>query len=137
MHIKGVLLEDKGLTLSVHYRNVMGLFSEEIETVVKSIVNLCKKKFIMTHGKKVYDIRPNINWDKGKGLQKLVRLLNKKGTFKIYIGDDRTDEDAFRVMGKEDFAIRVGYKRNSLASYYLKDPKEVVSFLQHLTTILA
>lgn len=130
-------MEDKGLTLSVHYRNVMGIFSEEIEAVVKSIVNHCKKEFIMTHGKKVCDIRPNINWDKGRGLLKLTQSLDKKGTFKIYIGDDRTDEDAFRVMGKEDFAIRVGYKRNSLASYYLKDPKEVVSFLQHLTTILA
>lgn len=136
MHIKGVLLEDKGLTLSVHYRDVMGIFSEELEAVVKSIVNHCKEKFIMTCGKKVYDIRPNINWDKGRGLLKLTQLLDKKGTFKIYIGDDRTDEDAFRVMGKRDISIRVGYKRSSLASYYLKDPKEVVSFLQHLTTIL-
>ena len=46
MHIKGVLLEDKGLTFSVHYRNVTGISSEEIEAAVKSIVNHYKEKFI-------------------------------------------------------------------------------------------
>ncbi|HHT9152799.1 MAG TPA: trehalose-phosphatase [Candidatus Hypogeohydataceae bacterium YC40] len=135
-HINGVLLEDKGLTLSVHYRNVPNRFSKELRAVVVSVINRHSEKFIVTHDKKVYEIRPNINWDKGRAVLKLSHYLGKRKMLKIYIGDGRTDEDAFRVMGKGDIAIRVGYKRNSLASYYVKNPKEVVAFLKYLLAAL-
>lgn len=131
-HINGVLLEDKGLTLSIHYRTIPNRFAKEILTIVTSVIDLHKEKFIITHDKKVHEIRPNIDWDKGKAVLKLSNYVGKGAGMKIYIGDGRTDEDAFRVLGKDDVAIRVGYKRKSLASYYVKNPKEVISFLEYL-----
>jgi trehalose-phosphatase len=135
-HIKGALLEDKGLTLSVHYRNVSSRLSKELLAIVTFVTNQYKGKFIVTHDKKVYEIRPNVDWDKGKAVLKLSSYLGRRGAPKIYIGDGRTDEDAFRVMRGGDVAIRVGYEKNSLASYYLKNPREVFTLLRHLAGAL-
>lgn len=54
----------------------------------------------MTRGRKVLELRPKVDWDKGKALLHLVEALGLDGegdVLPLYIGDDRTDEDAFRV----------------------------------------
>lgn len=57
--------------------------------------------FHMTRGKKVLEIRPSIKWNKGDALKYLLETLGyhkSSDVFPIYIGDDRTDEDAFKVL---------------------------------------
>lgn len=57
-------------------------------------------KLRLTQGRKVLEIRPTIKWDKGKALEFLLESLgfaNSNDVLPIYIGDDRTDEDAFKV----------------------------------------
>ncbi|KAG0545892.1 hypothetical protein BDA96_02G400400 [Sorghum bicolor] len=69
--------------------------NEEVRSVLKDYPNLK-----LTHGRKVLEIRPSIKWDKGKALEFLLKSLGYAGrndVFPIYIGDDRTDEDAFKV----------------------------------------
>lgn len=56
--------------------------------------------FHLTRGKKVLEIRPSIEWNKGDALKYLLETLGFRDSgdvFPIYIGDDRTDEDAFKV----------------------------------------
>jgi trehalose 6-phosphate phosphatase len=63
-------------------------------------------------------------------------LLDLKAKpLKIYIGDDQTDEDAFKVLGEDDISIRVGYKKGSKAQYFCKGSSEVLLFLKKLVML--
>ncbi|KAM7529260.1 hypothetical protein LguiB_032670 [Lonicera macranthoides] len=87
---------------------------------------------------KVLEIRPTIKWDKGKALEFLLESLgyaNCTDVFPIYIGDDRTDEDAFKVLRErgQGFGILVSkIPKDTNASYSLQEPSEVMNFLRRL-----
>ena len=86
-------------------------------------------------GKKVYELLPNTDWDKGKAVLWLLEDLHlERGKVRpIYIGDDRTDEDAFRALGRRGIGILVSEEpRPSAATYSLGNPSEVERFLREL-----
>ncbi|KAM7517736.1 hypothetical protein LguiB_016698 [Lonicera macranthoides] len=90
---------------------------------------------------KVLEIRPTIKWDKGKALEFLLESLgyaNCTDVFPIYIGDDRTDEDAFKVLRErgQGFGILVSKTpKDTNASYSLQEPSEVMDFLRQLVEL--
>ncbi len=133
-HLRGVIVEDKGLSGSIHYRLLKPEFYENLKSIVEEEVGKSGGKLKIRKGKKVIEIRPNINWDKGKGINKLISLMNLKRNFlKIYIGDDETDEDAFRVLGEREITVLVGRKKDSFAKFRLKNVEEVWAFLKGLS----
>jgi len=82
---------------------------------------------------------PDIDWDKGKALLWLLENqgLERAKVRPIYIGDDRTDEDAFRALEKAGVGILVSEEpRPTAARYSLKDPAEVERFLRELVATL-
>jgi len=92
-------------------------------------------------GKKVYELLPAIDWDKGKAVIWLLETLGLEsrsgGIRPIYIGDDRTDEDAFRALEERGIGILVSEQSQSTAATYsLKDPAEVERFLRALAARL-
>ena len=90
-------------------------------------------------GKKVYELLPDIDWDKGKAVQWLLETpgLERAKVRAIYIGDDRTDEDAFRALEQCGVGILVSEQlRPTAASYSLSDPAEVERFLRALVAAL-
>ncbi|XP_033145385.1 probable trehalose-phosphate phosphatase E isoform X3 [Brassica rapa] len=95
-------------------------------------------KLMLTQGRKVLEIRPIIKWDKGKALEFLLESLgyeNCTHVFPIYIGDDRTDEDAFKILRdkRQGLGILVSkYAKETNASYSLQEPDEVMDFLERL-----
>ena len=93
-----------------------------------------KKKIKVTHGKKVWEIRPPGNWHKGKAVQTILRRIKTK-CLPIYIGDDVTDEDAFAVLRGRGIGIRVG-RGPSRASYYIKGVSQMEKLLAKLQTLL-
>ena len=101
-NIKGALVEDNTFSVSVHYRMVAeGEDRERVQEVVDSVVN-SMPMLRRTEGKMVYELRPSAEWDKGKAVEWLLEQIKKDfdvDVFPIYIGDDVTDEDAFRMMG--------------------------------------
>ncbi|MDD5119795.1 MAG: trehalose-phosphatase [Candidatus Omnitrophica bacterium] len=133
--VKGVLIEDKGLTLSIHYRlvkkNDLPVFKKIFFKTSNPYIRAGKIK--LNSGKKVYEIKPPVKWDKGK----IVLWLASRRQFAsgenrvllVYIGDDLTDEDAFKALSGKGLTIFVGKPRNSAADYYLKNTKEVLEFL--------
>jgi trehalose 6-phosphate phosphatase len=136
--IKGVLVEDKGITLSVHYRHADENKVKDIETLVERTVNgpASQGLFKVTSGKKVYEVRPAVNWDKGKAIRLLMKRYGKggrnSGLLPIFLGDDLTDEDGFQVIEKygHGISVRIGESNlSSVAPYFLRSPEEVHNFL--------
>ncbi|KAK7307798.1 hypothetical protein VNO77_41177 [Canavalia gladiata] len=135
--IKGAKVENHKFCVSVHYRNVeennWTAIGQRVHDVLKNYPRLRS-----THGRKVLEVRPVIDWDKGKAVEFLLESLGLNDcddVLPIYIGDDKTDEDAFKVLreGNRGFGILVSsMKKQSNAFYSLRDPTEVMKFLQLL-----
>ena len=140
--IKGVLIEDKGLTISIHYRLVDEKDVHRFLSIFNEITDLylVRGKIKINPGKKVYEIRPPVMWDKGKVVLWLLArqqfLSGKNKIFPVYIGDDVTDEDAFKVLKKKGLTIFVGEKAGSAAQYYLKTTEEVTEFLRLISDLI-
>jgi trehalose-phosphatase len=139
--IKGVLIEDKGLTISVHYRLVDKKDIQEFLSIFNEITSsyIVRGKIKIDSGKKVYEIKPPGMWDKGKVvLWLLARQQFSSGEnkiFPVYIGDDVTDEDAFKVLKKKGLTVFVGEQATSEAQYYLKTTEEVTEFLRLISVL--
>jgi len=135
--LKGVSVEDKDLTLCVHFRRASKNNIEIAQDIFKKVTHpyKIKKKIFVTQGKRSWEIRPPIKWDKGKMVMHLLRVKGSKGqrvkVFPIYVGDDRTDEDAFRELKRIGCTIKItgNKKERSLAKYYLNNILEVKKFL--------
>lgn len=132
--VKGLLLERKKFSLAVHYRKV----SQEQADEVERAVDQAAERFSglrKSSGKKVYELQPDIDWNKGKALFSVLEALDLKGpdVLPIYIGDDTTDEDAFRAIRDGGIGIAVMEEfRSTLARYFLKGPPAVRDFLEAL-----
>ncbi|KAJ0751559.1 putative trehalose-phosphatase [Helianthus annuus] len=121
--IIGANVENNKFCLSVHFRRVEEESWNDLADRVKSVLK-DYPKLRLTQGRKVLEIRPTIKWDKGKAIEFLLESLgyaNSKDVLPVYIGDDRTDEDAFKVLRErgQGFGILVS---------------KVMNFLQRLVT---
>ena len=138
--VSGTIIEDKGLSLSVHYRLVKDGEEKAVADIFQRVTGalLDQGKIRTTTGKKVFEVRPPIDWNKGKAVEKIASeitaTLNLKQTFAVYLGDDNTDEDAFKVLRRpEGWSIFVGGENpSSAAEYYLDSPSEVAGFLSRM-----
>jgi trehalose 6-phosphate phosphatase len=138
--IKGVFVEDKGLTVSVHYRLVDDTEEGKVKDTFRKVTDTLNVmgKIRITQGKKVYEVRPPGDWDKGKAIAWLMaecrEFRGKGGALPIYLGDDLTDEDGFKTIERSDgISIFVGEGGSqSVARYFLKSPEEVARFLKML-----
>jgi trehalose-phosphatase len=136
---KGLFIEDKEFTLAFHYRL---LSKEKAKDVIENFSNIFKKintnnMLEVIYGAKVIEARPK-GWHKGKAVELILKNISENKNFlPIYIGDDITDEDAFKQLGKKGITIYVtnDSKSPTAAQYYLKDPDEVINFLQSLSLI--
>ncbi|MDP2940098.1 MAG: trehalose-phosphatase [Candidatus Omnitrophota bacterium] len=139
--IKGTFIEDKGLSLSIHYRLVDRNQIPQVKTIFHgaTIVYTVRDKIKIKPGKKVFEIRPSVEWDKGKVVLWLLARwkfsLGDKDILPIYLGDDVTDEDAFKALKKKGLTIFVGEQTNSEAQYYLKTTEEVTEFLRLISDL--
>jgi len=139
--IKGVLIEDKGLTISVHYRLVAEKDIQEFLSIFNEITGsyIVRDRIKINSGKKVYEIKPPVMWDKGKVVLWLLArqqfLLERNEILPVYIGDDVTDEDAFKVLKTKGLTIFVGEPAGSKAQYYLKTTEEVAEFLRLISAL--
>ncbi|KAA8522262.1 hypothetical protein F0562_012935 [Nyssa sinensis] len=135
--IKGAKVENHKCCASVHYRNVE---EKSWPTIAQCVHDILKDypRLRLTHGRKVLEVRPVIDWDKGKAVEFLLKSLglsNSDDVLPIYIGDDRTDEDAFKVLreGKRGYGILVSsVPKETNAFFSLRDPSEVKEFLESL-----
>ena len=136
--IHGAVVERKKFSIAAHYRNVERGKEKAVEDAVDRVLSdhpVLRK----SGGKKIYELQPDMDWNKGKALQWLMETLKIWGTdvLSLYIGDDVTDEDAFRALRGRGIGIIVRDEpRSTAAQYALEDPEEVRRFLDRLTGML-
>lgn len=138
--IAGVLVENKGLTLSTHYRLVDQELLPEVKNAFERAVGVPRLlgRVKITGGKKVYEVRPAVDWDKGKAISMVMahdtKSQPRSRPMVIFLGDDLTDEDGFRVVERHGgISIFVGEEPpQTAARYYLRSPQEVQQFLSQL-----
>ncbi|MCX6563323.1 MAG: trehalose-phosphatase [Candidatus Aminicenantes bacterium] len=132
-----LLIENKGVTGSVHFRRLNPVLVAPLRRIVADEVRRKAGAFVVTEGKKVLEIRPELDWGKGMGIRKLMRWLPREPeALRIFIGDDRTDEDAFRALGGDSITIHVGRGRATRARYRLPDVEHVWAFLANCLRLL-
>ncbi len=135
--ISGAQLERKHFSVAAHYRNVNENDAFRVALAMET-VGARHRELRRMDGKKVYELLPDIDWDKGKAaLWLLETLLEGRNALPIYIGDDRTDEDAFRALEQRGIGILVSDQSPPTAARYsLKNPAEVEEFLAVLAARL-
>jgi trehalose 6-phosphate phosphatase len=138
--IAGALVEDKGLTLSIHYRLVDRPRVAEVRSRVMEAV-AGNPQLRTMEGKEILEIRPAVDWHKGRAVEFLLGELGPPGGAPvIYIGDDVTDEDAFRALrawpGGTGEGVAVGDPPpvDTAAVCYVRDPREVAELLARLAS---
>ncbi len=137
-NIEGAWIEDKGVTLSVHYRETPEGDVPRVREAVESAV-AGANRLKLTRGKKVLEVRPDVDWHKGRAVEFLLdRLDPPSGTPVLYIGDDTTDEDAFRALegwrsgGGEGVVVGDPPDSETAARSFVRSPEEVADLLERL-----
>jgi trehalose 6-phosphate phosphatase len=127
--IKGIIIENKKFTISVHYRMVSPIHLGRIRNTVQEIMRKCVRndQLSLFDGKNVIEIRPTGVWNKGWAAKKVLSKYNN--FLPICIGDDITDEDMFEAFKGIGINIRVGKCADSKAEYYVDNVSEVQHFL--------
>ena len=140
--IPGAWIEDKGLTLSVHFRRVPECRVPEVKAHLLKHAGpgIGAGRLSLRTGKAVLEIRPRVEWTKGEAVRWILEQVRVErpaaSTLALYIGDDDTDEDAFRVLASAGVGIVVGNDRhNSAAKFYVKSTAEVEQFLTVLSQL--
>lgn len=135
--IRGAILEDKGLTLSIHDRMVAAERRDEVAGLVRDAVS-GEAGLRVTQGKRVLEVRPRIDWHKGKAVEFLLdEVAPPAGAPVLYLGDDTTDEDAFGALRERNVngggvLVAEAPPPFTLAGWGLRDPAEVGRFLAAL-----
>lgn len=136
--IRGAFIEDKGLTLGLHYRLVDKSRVAEVKSAFDEtvILYLARGMIKARAGKMLLEVLPPSEWNKGKVVLWLLArqafAAGKGNTLPVYLGDDSTDEDAFKALQNKGLTIRVGQTKGSSAGYYVKNPGEAAEFLKRV-----
>jgi trehalose-phosphatase len=134
--IDGLIVESKGFSIAAHVRLVDDARVPEVEAFVDALVD-AQPQTRKTLGKKLFEIRPRLIWHKGSAVVWLTEHLERtlgRAMVPLFIGDDRTDEDALEVVRDRGVGIRVGgpCPWQTAARWSLRDPDEVADFLAKL-----
>ncbi|MFC1893686.1 trehalose-phosphatase [Chloroflexota bacterium] len=135
--IPGARIERKLFAVAAHYRQVDRAKLDELEKRFDEVLSRYTE-LKKTGGKEIFELRPNVEWDKGKALLSMIESLytDSSRVLPVYIGDDETDEDAFRALSNRGIAIVVGTEeRRTAAHYSLRNPDEAVQFLHELAAL--
>jgi trehalose-phosphatase len=134
--IPGIVVDNKRLTLTVHFRSTPDSYSNQVDSTVVATAAPYVHAGTMkiTRGKKVVEVRPNLDWGKGQAIEK-IREDCGDSPYLVFFGDDQTDEDGFSVVQDAGgLAVFIGLPRqNTKALHQLESPAEVAQVLELLT----
>ncbi|MGA8039402.1 MAG: trehalose-phosphatase [Acidimicrobiia bacterium] len=130
----GVWVERKRYAVAVHFRQAPDA-EDQVRRVVQEVAER-SGDLRVSGGKKIFELRPDLDWDKGRAVMHLLDVLglSDSDVTPLYLGDDETDEDVFRMFrSRPGVGIVVGTDhRPTLADFALADPGEAIAFLDRL-----
>lgn len=133
---RGVELEKKEITLSVHYRRASLKTVRKVRRLLYKLKESpdFKREILVRQAKMSCEIRPAVDWDKGKAVLWLISRLKRSAPsgLPLYIGDDATDEDAFVALRRRGMTVRVGNARGSAARFFVQNTSDVRKLLHSL-----
>lgn len=132
--IRQVALERKKYALAVHYRGAAEEDAQEVRKLVRQHT-ADYDELRWEQGKQIFEIKPDIEWHKGKAVRWILDKLDMSfsDTLAFYLGDDITDEDAFKVLQRQGIAILVEeHDKQTFATYRLHDQQQVSQFIQQI-----
>ncbi|MFW6195135.1 MAG: trehalose-phosphatase [Chloroflexota bacterium] len=131
--IPGAAVERKRFAVAVHYRASAEEDEPRVEEAIDEVA-ASEPQLRRTGGKKVFELRPNVDWDKGSALIHLMEALGAQSdTVPVFIGDDVTDEDAFDAIHDSGIGVIVGdHGSATSARYRLNDTRETEQLLREL-----
>lgn len=134
----GVWIETKPASCALHYRQAAQHDARRARVLFSRIVREegTEKALRVVRGKKVLEVLPDIAWDKGEAVLWLLRRFGGE-RYPVYIGDDTTDEDAFRVLSGIGLTIRVGRSAGTAAGYFVRSHDEVPAVLAGIVAYLS
>lgn len=127
----GVLIENKDLSASVHYRSLKPAYRKSFFAHMRALASATDRRLRWSRGHKVYELRPAAAPHKGDALLRIRERLRPAET--LAVGDDLTDEDMFRALRGRGVSLRVGRKRTSSAGYWLGRQEEVLELIRFVT----
>jgi trehalose-phosphatase len=131
--LPGILFEDKESTFSIHYRMAVRESHRKVSKEIGQVIKKWGARWMVLRGKMVFEIRPRLEFHKGKAVKDLLKEMPETGLLPFCFGDDRTDEDAFRFLRDRGITVFVGPPESpSEAEYYLQNPGEVLEFLRRM-----
>ena len=134
--VDGVLIERKRFSVSAHYRLAAPGDVPRIDATVREVA-LDHPTLRREGGKKVFELRPDVDWDKGRAVDWLIRAMGIDPPAVVYIGDDETDEYVFSRLGGSGVSIVVASSdRPTTARYRVRNPGEVTGVLDLLLEAL-
>ncbi len=134
--VPGVRIERKRFAIAVHDRKVTDpeLRSQIAEVMAELAAE--RSELRLTGGKRIHELRPDIDWDKGRAIETLLTELGAEARVPIYLGDDETDEDGFRAVKAHDGVAVVvrgeDAERETAADAALETTEEAERFLDEL-----
>lgn len=137
--IDGAQIERKRYSLAIHYRRVADDQVDGLQERVEQAAG-AYDELRLTHGKKVLDVQPDLDWDKGRAVDTLLDALeiDPDQVVPLYLGDDVTDEDAFEALSGRGVSVIVRQQRDraTAADYELESPDQVRELLDALADAL-
>jgi trehalose-phosphatase len=133
--IPGVFVERKRFSISVHVRRVAVSKHNQVNVIVHDIQH-AHPSLRREGGKMLFELRPDIDWDKGRAVNWLLDATTYDLSTALFIGDDLTDETVFRLLAGRGTGIVVAEtERPTDADLRLANPSEVYELLEHLSHI--
>ncbi|HEX3148046.1 MAG TPA: trehalose-phosphatase [Gemmataceae bacterium] len=129
--LPGVVVEEKGLSVTVHFRHAPAEQLEAVRSATHGVLSNTSHPFVLTTGRMCFDIRPRVYWNKGEAIRFLLGRFERLDALVIFIGGDPTDEDAFAAL-PDGITIRVGAGAETAAKYHVDGPDGVRKFLEWL-----
>jgi trehalose-phosphatase len=129
--VRGVTVERKELSATVHYRQAPPDLTSWIRATVDATVRPYLSKMFVATAHKAFEIRPRLHWNKGSAVRLLLGRMNAACPGLICAGDDATDEDMFDLL-RWEISIKVGPARNTRARFHVPGVPELVQFLESL-----
>ena len=131
----GVVLEDKGISLAVHFR-LAPERAQDVRLLLEGAAAEAGERFHLLPGKMVLELKPKAS-TKGRVVSTMMDVAPFAGRRPVFVGDDRTDEDGFRaVLARGGLAVQVGPARSELATHFVPGPAALREWLASLPAAL-